>query len=173
MQKFIMGFCLLLLSVTGGATAMAQQEKLETNPLSIATEGATHAFIVEIADDPDEISTGMMERTEMGADEGMLFDFGGLHEPSMWMKNTILSLDMVFIAEDGKIVMIAENTTPYSERQISPRMPVRAVLELNAGRTRALDIKAGDEVIHELFGNLADTLTDTGEDADSESAAPG
>lgn len=134
----------------------ALADPMEVTPLTIVGADASHAFSVEVANDRDEISFGLMERESMDADKGMLFDFDPPREPSMFMKNTLIPLDMLFIAEDGSIEMIARNTVPGSLRTISPGVPVRAVLELNGGQAAELGIKPGDTVQHPLFGN-ADT----------------
>ena len=126
-------------------------QTLETSSLSIETDEGAHAFTVEIADDPEEITRGLMDRETMDPDAGMLFDFGNPREPAMWMKNTLIPLDMIFIASDGTIQMIARNTVPGSLRTISPGMPVKGVLELNGGRAAELDIEPGDKVVHPIF----------------------
>jgi uncharacterized membrane protein (UPF0127 family) len=92
-----------------------------------------------------------MFRESMDPDHGMLFDFHAVAPVSMWMRNTILSLDMLFIGEDGQIKGIAANTVPYSETVISSPGPVRAVLELNAGSAERLRITTGDRVRHPIF----------------------
>jgi uncharacterized protein len=119
--------------------------------LVIVTETGSHTFKVEVADDPDEQATGLMNRTEMARDAGMIFDFNPPREPRMWMKNTFISLDMLFIGQDGTILAIAQRTTPESLRIISPGFPVRAVLELNGGLTAELGIAPGDKVRHRIF----------------------
>ena len=129
-------------------------DPMEVTPLSIVTGESVHEFTVEIANDSDEISFGLMERESMDADKGMLFDFNPPREPSMYMKNTLIPLDMLFIAEDGYVEMIARNTVPGSLRTVSPGVPVRAVLELNGGLAAQLGISPGDTVQHPLFGNV-------------------
>jgi uncharacterized membrane protein (UPF0127 family) len=81
----------------------------------------------------------------------MLFDFARDSEVSMWMKNTLISLDMIFITRDGRIHRIAENTEPLSERIIPSGGPVRAVLEVIGGTARKLGLAAGDRVAHPMF----------------------
>ena len=133
----------------------AEEAGLETGTLSIDTGEEVREFTIEIADSPDEISTGLMHRESLGEDAGMLFDFANPREPAMYMKNTLIPLDMLFISSDGTIVMIARNTVPGSLRTISPGMPVKGVLEINGGRADALGIKPGDTVNHEIFGTDA------------------
>lgn len=128
--------------------------QLETGPLEIDTGDSVHKFTVELANDAEEIRTGLMDRATMAPNAGMLFDFGQPREASMWMKNTLIPLDMLFIAPDGKILAIARNAVPGSLRTIGPGVPVKAVLELNGGRSEALGIEPGDMVRHEVLGNL-------------------
>lgn len=136
--------------------AFLASAQVATQPLVIETDDGSHSFIVEMVDEPEEIRRGLMDRTEMGPDAGMIFDFGTPREASMWMKNTILPLDMLFLQPDGHIVAIARNTVPGSLAQINPGVPVKGVLELNAGRSAELGIEPGDTVRHEMFGNMAD-----------------
>ncbi len=137
------------------STLPASADPMEVTPLSIISAETTHAFTVEVANDREEISYGLMERESLDADAGMLFDFDPPREPSMFMKNTLIPLDMIFIAADGRIEMIARNTVPGSLRTISPGVPVRAVLEINGGQAAELGILPGDTVQHPLFGNVA------------------
>jgi uncharacterized protein len=125
----------------------------QLEPLTIATSAGPKSFRVEIADTPEKMQTGLMFRQTMPADQGMLFVHPSDGERTMWMKNTYLSLDMLFIDANGRIHRIAERTTPFSEETVSSEGPVRAVLELNAGQSDALGIKAGDIVKHRAFGN--------------------
>mgnify|MGYP000331605612 CR=1 FL=1 len=125
-----------------------------TQKLLIESGDRIHEFNVEIADSNEERRVGLMYRTELPVDGGMLFDFGPTPEPlSMWMKNTLIPLDMAFIAKDGRIVHIAAETTPRSLASIASGAPAVAVLEVNGGRFAALGIRAGDVVRHELFKN--------------------
>lgn len=139
---------LLAISVSAAADPM------EITPLTIVGAESSHAFTVEVANDRDEISFGLMERESLDTDKGMLFDFDPPREPAMFMKNTLIPLDMLFISEDGVIEMIARNTVPGSLRTISPGVPVRAVLEINGGQAAELGILPGDTVQHTLFGNV-------------------
>nr|WP_246408179.1 DUF192 domain-containing protein [Microvirga lupini] len=125
-------------------------QALET--LSIATQGGQkQSFRVEVARNDADRAQGLMFRRSMPADQGMLFDFGRVEPVSMWMQNTYLSLDMLFIRPDGTIARIAANTEPLSTRTIPSGEPVLAVLELNAGTTAKLGIKPGDRVEHSIF----------------------
>jgi uncharacterized membrane protein (UPF0127 family) len=115
--------------------------------------GPEHVFNVEMALKPDQQATGEMFRTSVPEDGGMLFDWGFPRNSQMWMRNTLVSLDMVFINQDGTIRSIAESTTPRSLAVIDSRGPVRATLELAAGTTAKLDIRVGDTVRQRIFGN--------------------
>lgn len=142
-------------------TSPALADPMEVTPLTIVSIDSVHEFSVEVANDIDEIAFGLMERESMDADKGMLFDFNPPREPAMYMKNTLLSLDMLFIADDGHIEMIARNTVPGSLRTITPGIPVRAVLELNAGQSAELGIQPGDTVQHPVFNNVStDTVSE-------------
>ncbi|NKC30167.1 DUF192 domain-containing protein [Falsiroseomonas selenitidurans] len=129
------------------------QPRLPTERLVIVgRDGTRHEFQVEMAVSPDHQMIGLMFRPTVAAQEGMLFDWGSPRESSMWMRNTIAPLDMVFIAADGRIHRIAERTVPYSLTPVDSRGPVRATLELQAGITERLDIRVGDRVLHPIFG---------------------
>ncbi|MBQ0823038.1 DUF192 domain-containing protein [Microvirga terrae] len=136
--------CLVLL--TGSVYAQALEN------LSIATQGGQRqTFRVEVARNDADRAQGLMFRRSMPADQGMLFDFGRVEPVSMWMQNTYLPLDMLFIRADGTIARIAANTEPLSTRTIPSGEPVLSVLELNAGTAAKLGIKPGDRVEHPLF----------------------
>ena len=117
--------------------------------------GPEHVFNVEVAQKPEQQTAGEMFRTSIPEDGGMLFDWGFPRESQMWMRNTLVSLDMVFINSDGTIRSIAESTTPRSLAPISSGGPVRATLELAGGVTAKLDIRVGDTVRQRIFGNVA------------------
>ncbi len=134
------------------ATAQPQPQ-LETSGLVIETADGAREFVVEVANDEDEIRIGLMAREILAANAGMLFDFGAPRPAGMWMRNTVLPLDMLFLDEDGRILMIARGAAPGSERSISPGVPVKAVLELNAGAAAELGIVPGDRAVHPIFGD--------------------
>jgi uncharacterized protein len=130
------------------------QPELPKERLVITTrDGVAQDFSVEMAIKPDQQTVGLMFRPSVPPDGGMLFDWGIPHDSQMWMRNTIASLDMVFINADGTIRSIAENTVPQSLAVIDSRGPVRATLELAAGTTARLNIRVGDKVQQRIFGN--------------------
>ncbi|MGX5736703.1 DUF192 domain-containing protein [Bosea thiooxidans] len=119
--------------------------------LAIVSGGKRHAFQVEVMRTPDQRARGLMHRNYLPADRGMLFDFGSSEPVAMWMQNTYIPLDMLFIRADGTIARIAEQTEPLSTRTIPSGEPVLSVLEINGGISRQLGIKPGDKVEHALF----------------------
>ena len=127
---------------------------VEQGTLAIRTaDGKDHVFTIELAQTDAEREYGLMNRPSMPADHGMLFDFGADQRVAMWMKDTLIPLDMFFIDRAGKIVAIAQRAVPLSEEIIDSRLPVRAVLELNGGTAERLGIANGDTVIYPIFGN--------------------
>jgi hypothetical protein len=138
----------LLVAVVVPVSAGAQG-KVET--LVISTAQGARSFEVEVMRTDEERARGLMFRRYMPADRGMLFDFKETQPVMMWMKDTFIPLDMLFIRKDGSIARIAENTEPHSTRTIASGEPVLAVLEINGGVAAKLGIKAGDRVQHPLF----------------------
>ena len=120
-------------------------------PLEIATKSGVQVFSVEMATTEEEKTTGLMYRKELPDGKGMLFDFSPEQQISMWMKNTYISLDMIFIRADGRILRIAENTEPLSTKIISSGGLAKGVLEVVAGTAQKYGIQPGDRVAHPLF----------------------
>jgi uncharacterized membrane protein (UPF0127 family) len=125
---------------------MAAGAEVPRRELVVTTDTGERRFSVELADDVRERALGLMYRHEMPDGEGMLFDFGSEQPVSFWMRNTYISLDMLFIREDGTIESIAERATPLSDSSILSDGPVRYVLEINAGLSDELGIEEGDVV---------------------------
>jgi|TARA_B110001454_G_scaffold191082_1_gene190564 uncharacterized membrane protein (UPF0127 family) len=123
----------------------------DKSKLSVITSTGQKNFEVEMAVSDQQQSQGLMYRRSMAANAGMLFDYGALRHIQMWMKNTYIPLDMIFIGPKGKIINIVERTIPHSESIISSKGRARAVLELNSGTVSRLGIKTGDTVIHSIF----------------------
>src|SRR5579863_7249592 len=145
-------FSLMLASVLwmlAGAGAYAAS----IQPLEIVTKTGVHVFSVEMATTEEEKTTGLMYRKELAEGKGMLFDFSPEQEVSMWMKNTYIPLDMIFIRSDGRILRIAENTEPLSTKIISSRGLAKGVLEVIAGTAQKYGIAPGDRVAHPLFNS--------------------
>jgi uncharacterized protein len=129
------------------------QPELPKQKLVIVThDGVHHEFQVEMALTPEQQEIGLMFRKVVPPDGGMLFDWGGLRVSQMWMKNTVSSLDMLFIDNEGVIRHIAEHTVPESLAVIDSLVPVRATLEVAAGTAERLDIRVGDKVLEKIFG---------------------
>jgi uncharacterized membrane protein (UPF0127 family) len=118
----------------------------ELHPLEIVTKAGVQVFSVEEAKTDEERERGLMFRTSLPEGQGMIFDFSPEQNVSMWMKNTLIPLDMIFIRADGRILRIAENTKIQSEEIIPSGGPVRAVVEVIAGTARKYGIAAGDKV---------------------------
>jgi len=134
------------------ASAGTQARAANFSTLEIATKSGVHIFSVEMATTEDERQKGLMYRRELADGKGMLFDFSPEQQISMWMKNTYISLDMIFIRADGRISRIAENTEPESTKIISSGGLARGVLEVPAGTAQKYGIAPGDRVSHPLFG---------------------
>ncbi len=115
-------------------------------PLTITSNGISHRFMVELAKTTAEQARGLMFRTELAGDRGMIFPFTETRMASFWMKNTVIPLDIIFVRSDGTIESIAANTTPYSLDPVPSGEPVSAVLELAGGRAAELGITPGDKV---------------------------
>ncbi|MGE3150680.1 MAG: DUF192 domain-containing protein [Pseudorhodoplanes sp.] len=124
----------------------------DQNSVEIVSKTGVHVFAVELATNDAERAKGLMHRKELPEGRGMLFDFGRDQEVTMWMQNTYIPLDMIFITGNGRILRIAENTEPLSTRIIPSGGPVRGVLEVIGGTARKLGIAPGDRVAHPFFG---------------------
>jgi uncharacterized protein len=123
----------------------------DVQTLEIASKSGVHPFAVEVAVNDEERARGLMFRKELPEGRGMLFDFKHDQDVAMWMENTYVSLDMIFIRADGRILRIAENTEPLSRAIIPSGGLVRGVLEVVAGTAKKLGIAPGDRVAHPMF----------------------
>jgi uncharacterized membrane protein (UPF0127 family) len=151
----VTGIALALALLCGTALAQSQQPPaptFEQDDLAIRTSSGEIKFRVELAVSPPQQQYGLMFRQKLEPYTGMLFDFGPPRIVSMWMMNTLIPLDMVFIAADGRIVNIAANTKPMSTETILSQGPAKGVLEITGGTARLLGIKPGDVVLHRVFG---------------------
>lgn len=142
----VLGLALVLALVAPGRVGAS-----EAGTLEIATKSGVRMFSVELAVSDEERAKGLMYRKQVPDGYGMLFDFKQEQPVSMWMKNTYVPLDMIFIRDNGRIARIAENTEVLSERIISSGQPVRAVLEVVAGTARKYGIAPGDKVAYPIF----------------------
>jgi uncharacterized membrane protein (UPF0127 family) len=151
--KQVVAFLVFLFLSLGPGALVAGPLPVDSERLFIDTSKGPVGFTVELALTPENRATGLMDRQSMAADHGMLFRFDQTRDVLMWMKNTPLSLDMLFIAENGRIARIAENTVPFSETVIPSGSPVRYVLELNAGTAAKTGVAVGDLVRHRVIAN--------------------
>lgn len=144
-----MRYLIFFLLVVFVAIPAAAQPKTE----AVVVEGANGAVTIhaEIAETPSERATGLMFRESLRPDRGMLFDFKRDQQVAMWMKNTLISLDMVFIDRTGRVVNIIENVEPLTETTRESHGPVRAVLELAAGTAARIGLRPGDQIRHRMF----------------------
>ncbi len=148
----LIALIVLVLPACSANAQSAGAKAAPTEPLSIVTsDGKSHSFRVEIAKSPQEQARGLMFRESLAADAGMLFLHVKEEPQSMWMKNTLIPLDMLFIRADGRISRITERAVPGSLTTISSRGRVLAVLELRGGTVARLGIKTGDRVEHRAF----------------------
>lgn len=135
------------------AVAVAQdpraQPPLTAIPLTLVTRASRRTYRVEVARTPAEQAAGMMFRTRMPRDTGMIFPMAPARRAAFWMENTVLPLDLVFIA-GGRVESIAPDATPYSRAFIPSRGAVDAVLELNGGEAARIGLKPGDRVLYRL-----------------------
>lgn len=135
-----------VLAVGGWAVATATSSAQNGDALTIITDTGRHVFDVEWALSREEQACGLMFRDEMAEDHGMVFDFGTDRDVSFWMRNTYISLDMVFITGDGVVLAVAERTPTLSDAPIPSGGPVRYVLEVVAGTADSIGLEAGDIV---------------------------
>lgn len=134
-----------------GLWADAHADALQKRPLTFVTGAGNHSITVEVAENDQQRSTGLMFRQSLGDNEGMIFLYPRDEEITMWMKNTYISLDMIFVQGDGAVARIEEATEPFSERLISSGAKVRAVIEMKAGSAKRLGLKSGDKVDYPAF----------------------
>jgi uncharacterized membrane protein (UPF0127 family) len=147
--------CVLLAAAIPIGAATAQLQQFPTAPLTIESPGGTHKFTVEVATTPAQLEQGLMFRKSLAPDGGMIFDFKTPSMATMWMKNTLIPLDMLFVDAQGRIVNIHERAVPGSLDTIAAAAPVRAVVEFNGGTVARLGIRPGDRVLFPIFGNAS------------------
>ncbi len=150
--------------LVGLAFGMAiAQTRLPTDHLTVVTGTGRHLFTVEVARTREQRMRGLMFRESLRGNAGMLFDFRVDRPVGMWMKNTLISLDMLFIDRTGAIVKVAHSASPGDLRLIESERPVRAVLEIPGGRAAHLGVAVGDRVEHPMFGRAAEPRPTTAE----------
>lgn len=138
----------MLASGANQGPSAAYETPAHATPLKIVTPVTTYNFQVEVRDTPQGREVGLMHRRSMPENHGMLFDFEREAPVAMWMRNTLIPLDMLFIRADGTVARVAQRTEPMSTRIIPSGEPIRYVLELNGGVTEKLGIGLGDRVRH-------------------------
>ena len=144
-------FIVALLALFVAAQCASAQEPAKIEPITIVTAQAATMVNAEVADTEELRQRGLMFRHILPPDQAMLFDFGDPRPAAMWMKNTYMSLDMIFVREDGTIAALAENTVPKSLDTISVQEPVRGVIEMAAGSIKRLGIHKNDKIFHRIF----------------------
>lgn len=168
MLKFAKLFLAILL-FTGCSN---EPEPKPTTPLIIKAANGDIRFMVEVANTPQDLQTGLMHRTNLGFNSGMIFNIYPVRPTAMWMKNTKIPLDMLFVGPDTSIIMIKENAAPMSEEHIICKEPVRAVIEINAGQVKRHGIKVGDKVVHAILNSMVDIKSPGAEAQTKPASAP-
>lgn len=143
--------CLLSTVVVMLVVVPSLEAKMRRETLVLVTAAGERAIEVEVAETPQEKAVGLMFRRSLPESSGMLFPYEAPQEVTMWMRNTFIPLDMVFIRADGVVHRIEARTEPLSERTIASRGPVTAVLELAGGVAEKLGLRPGDRVLHPHF----------------------
>lgn len=134
--------------------AGAQKDNaFQHSEIVIESKSGNHKFKVEIARTQKQLALGLMFRRSLSPNEGMLFDYKRPQNVGMWMKNTLIPLDMLFIDASGRIINIHERAVPGSLESIPSRKPVLGVLELNGGTVSRFGVSLGDKVRHPIFGD--------------------
>ena len=128
------------------AGALHPESGLRIIPVKITHAGKAHVFKAELAQTPQDQAKGLMFRTSLGPDEAMLFPFDPPKAASFWMRNTVIPLDLLFIAADGRVTNIAAQAKPYDESKLESDGVVKAVVEIPGGRAKELGLAAGDVV---------------------------
>jgi uncharacterized protein len=149
--RAVLPFVLFWICLSGAIVSLANASEMRREELIVVAGGKAHTFDVEIALTDEQQMMGLMYRTRLGRREGMLFPYGKPKVVTMWMRNTYISLDMVFIKADGTVHRVERDTEPLSEEVISSGAPVVAVLELVAGVAAEIGIEPGSRIIQRTF----------------------
>lgn len=148
LRQVMFGLCA---AVIIALTLPAQAVEAALEPLEIVTSTGAHQFQVEVARTTRERERGLMDRRSMPRNQGMLFDFHIEQTVTMWMKNTYLPLDMIFVARNGRVTALQQNAVPMSETIIPSGPPAYAVIELNGGVAQEIGLEVGNLVRHPTF----------------------
>ena len=154
-RRMLLLSCAAMIASLFVFAAGAQLQRFATSELTIVSGTGPHRFTVEVAETPVQMQQGLMFRRTMAADAGMLFDYKTPTVATMWMRNTFIPLDMLFVDAQGRIVNVHQRAVPQSLAMIAATAPVRAVIELNGGTAARLGIVPGDQVQHPIFGNAS------------------
>ena len=154
-RRMLLLSCAAMIASLFVFVAKAQLQSFATSELTIISATGPHRFTVEVAVTPAQMQQGLMFRRTMAADAGMLFDYKTPMVATMWMRNTFIPLDMLFVDAQGRIVNVHQRAVPQSLDVIAATGPVRAVIELNGGTAARLGIAPGDQVQHPIFGNTS------------------
>lgn len=146
LRRHFVGFALLF-----GARPACAIAAFRTSEMTIDTASGAHKFSIELATTEAQLEQGLMFRRHLARNAGMLFDFKRPIEAKMWMKNTLIPLDMLFLDAGGRIVDLHERAVPYSTDVIASKAPARFVVELNGGTVARFGIKVGDRVTSPYF----------------------
>ncbi len=141
----------LLVSPSAALAEEPMRLPVDASPIVFATKGGKVALDVEIADEDSERSRGLMFRTDLPKDRGMLFVNPAERMIGMWMANTPTPLDMIFMGADGQVLSVARNTEPFSPKTVSSGVPARYVLEVHAGTVDEKGLAVGDKASHPLI----------------------
>src|ERR1700751_2014579 len=133
----------------------AELQQFPTSELTIISATGRHRFKVEVAQTPEQMEQGLMFRRSLAPAPGMLLHYKKHTAATMWMRNTLIPLDMLFVDAKGRIVNIQQRAIPQSDDLIAAAALVRAVIELNGGTAGRLGIVPGDQVVHPIFGNAS------------------
>lgn len=139
---------------TGNDASMSAEPFVQDQIFILKENGEKLNFDVELSVTPRQHAYGLMNRTEMPDNHGMLFIFNSVGKRSFWMKDTLIPLDMLFLHPDGRIHHIHHNAQPQDLTSVTSEFPAKAVLELHGGTADKMGIKEGDRVLHKVFRNL-------------------
>ena len=157
MKRVVLIFVACSLWLAGASASVAENAQIsKLEPVTVASSESVTMLTAEVADTEELRTRGLMFRHFLPDDKAMLFDYQNPRPVAMWMKNTNISLDMLFIRADGTIAAIAENTVPQSLDTISVQEPVRGVLEMAAGTVKKLGLRPNDKVYHRIFKTVED-----------------